>query len=187
MDLENTQKTLRNASKTPKNANPPSWDFHEKKTDAPLPGASDSPCPPLSRKNKNIRHVHQVILFGKTQENQDLNTNFFLKLFGHRRDVPAKSRRGTYRTFWIPPIHVKDPHPTRKYPNSKVWVWVSFFVPDENRTHHHSTKPRQGRRALLNHFAPEIGGFSLEKVGEFRLNPGPRTKFANLPDFVMQW
>ena len=68
-----------------------------------------------------------------------LNTNFFfLKLFGHSRDIPAKSRdippkkvwfpwlRGTYRTLWPPPLHVEDPHPARKYPDSKVWVWVPF-------------------------------------------------------------
>ena len=30
----------------------------------------------------------------------------------------------TYRTFWPPPLHVEDPHPTRKYPDRKVWVWV---------------------------------------------------------------
>ena len=28
--------------------------------------------------------------------------------------------RGTYRTFWPPPFHVEDPHPTGKYPDSKV-------------------------------------------------------------------
>ena len=28
--------------------------------------------------------------------------------------------RGTYRTFWPPPLHMEDPHPTRKYPDSKV-------------------------------------------------------------------
>ena len=63
---------------------------------------------------------------------------FFLKLFGHRRDIPAKSRdippkkfdfpwfRETYRTFWPPPFQVEDPYPTGKYPDSKVWVWVPF-------------------------------------------------------------
>ena len=33
---------------------------------------------------------------------------------------------GTYRTFWPPPLHMEDPYPTGKYPNSKVWVWVLF-------------------------------------------------------------
>ena len=56
------------------------------------------------------------------------------------------------------------------------------------RTHHHITKARQGRKGLLNPFSPECGSFfSLEKVGEFRLNPGSRTKFANLPNFAMRW
>ena len=34
--------------------------------------------------------------------------------------------RRTYRTSWPPPLHVKDPHPTRRYPDQKVWVWVPF-------------------------------------------------------------
>ena len=57
---------------------------------------------------------------------------------GQFRDIPAKSRdippkslvfpgfRRTYRTFWHPPLEVEDPHPTRKYPDQKVWVWVPF-------------------------------------------------------------
>ena len=34
--------------------------------------------------------------------------------------------RGTYQTFWPPPLHVFDPHPTGGYPDQKVWVWVPF-------------------------------------------------------------
>ena len=34
--------------------------------------------------------------------------------------------RGTYRTFWPPPLHVENPHPTGGYPDPKVWVWVPF-------------------------------------------------------------
>ena len=71
-----------------------------------------------------------------TNRERKLNTNiFFLKLFGRPRDVPTNpgiSRpkslipwfRGTYRTFWPPPVHVEDPYPTGKYPDQKVWVWV---------------------------------------------------------------
>ena len=69
---------------------------------------------------------------------QKLNTNFFLKLFEHPRDIPAKipgdpakmfgfpGFRRTCRTFWPPHLHVEDPHPTRRYPDQKVWVWVLF-------------------------------------------------------------
>ena len=71
---------------------------------------------------------------GKHQSLGDENwtQTFFLKLFGHRRHIPAKSRdippkevwfpwfRGTYRTFWPPPLHVEDPYTTGKYPGSKV-------------------------------------------------------------------
>ena len=34
--------------------------------------------------------------------------------------------RGTYRTFSPPPLHVEEPHSTRRYPGQKVWVWVPF-------------------------------------------------------------
>ena len=69
---------------------------------------------------------------------------FFLLLFGHRRDIPAKSRdippkkfdfpgfNGHTELFGPPPLHVEDTHPTRRYPDSKVWVWVRFFFPDKS-------------------------------------------------------
>ena len=57
-----------------------------------------------------------------------------LKLFGRSRNAktPGYSTkkfglpgfRRTYRTFWPSPLHVEDPHPTRRYPDQKVWVWV---------------------------------------------------------------
>ena len=63
---------------------------------------------------------------------------------------------------------------------SKAYVYKS-------RTHHHITKSASRTKGLKNPCSPEFGGFSLEKIGEFRLNPGSRTKFANLPDLAMQW
>ena len=66
---------------------------------------------------------------------QELNTNFFfLTLFGHPRDpskipgYPAKKVwfPGVSQTFWPPPLHVKDPHPSRRYPDPKVWVYALF-------------------------------------------------------------
>ena len=50
---------------------------------------------------------------------------------GISRQNPAKKfgfpgLQRTYRTFWPPPLHVEDPHPTRKYLDQKVWVWVPF-------------------------------------------------------------
>ena len=44
---------------------------------------------------------------------------------GKIRDIPPKKVwfpwfRGAHRTFWPPPLHVEDPHPTEKYPDSKV-------------------------------------------------------------------
>ena len=50
-----------------------------------------------------------------------------------------------------------------------------------------SQKRVKDEKVYKPHFSPEFGGFSLEKVGEFRLNPGSRTKFVNLPDFAMRW
>ena len=32
--------------------------------------------------------------------------------------------RRTCRTFWPPLLRVEDPHPARRYPDQKVWVWV---------------------------------------------------------------
>ena len=38
--------------------------------------------------------------------------------------------RGTYESFWPPPLHVADPHPTVGYPDPKVRVCLcSFFLP----------------------------------------------------------
>ena len=62
----------------------------------------------------------------------------FLKLFGHRRDIPAKSRdippkkfdfpcfKGHTELFAPHPIHLEDPCPTGKYLDSKVWVCALF-------------------------------------------------------------
>ena len=66
-------------------------------------------------------------------------TFFFLKFFGRLQDIPAKSRNippkkfdfpgseGHAKTFWSSLLHVEDPYPTGKYPDSKVWVWVLFL------------------------------------------------------------
>ena len=69
-----------------------------------------------------------------------MNTICFLKLFGHP-GYPAKNPgisrqklgfpgfRRTYRTFWPPPLHVEDPHPTRRYPDQNLGLG-SFFLLD---------------------------------------------------------
>ena len=44
-----------------------------------------------------------------------------------------------------------------------------------------SQKRVEDEKVYKPHFSPELGGFHWKKVGEFRLNPGSRTKFANLP------
>ena len=50
-----------------------------------------------------------------------------------------------------------------------------------------SQKRVKAEKVYKPQLSPKFRGFSLEKVGEFRLNPGSRTKFANLPDFAMRW
>ena len=70
---------------------------------------------------------------------------FFLKLFGQFRDIPAKSRdippkmfdfpgfEGHIELFGPHPFTWEDPIPHRKYPDSKVWFFLLFFVPDFKR------------------------------------------------------
>ena len=75
---------------------------------------------------------------------RELNTTsfFFLKLFGHPWDIPAKipgypakkfgfpEFRRTCRTFWPPtPSHGRPPPPPEDIRTKKVWVWVPFFLP----------------------------------------------------------
>ena len=66
----------------------------------------------------------------------------YLKFLGHPWDIPAKipgypakslvslGLEGYREPFWPPPLHVEDPHPSRRYPDQKVWVWVPFFFPE---------------------------------------------------------
>ena len=66
---------------------------------------------------------------------------------------------------------------------------ISIFDKSFFRTGPTITSPKcvKDEKVYKPHFAPEFGGFSLEKIGEFRLKPGSRTKFANLPDLAMRW
>ena len=120
----------------------------------PLSLGSLTPSPDSQKLSLNIR-------------GQKLNTNFFLKLFGHPRDIPAKipghpakkfgfrGFRRTYRTIWPLPLHVEDPHPTpRRYLDQKVWVWAPFLRADF----------REG---------DEDSKFSLSRVRRFTESPEP--------------
>ena len=42
--------------------------------------------------------------------------------------------RGTYRTFWRPPVHVEDPYPTGKYPDQKFGFGFLFLPLDQRKT-----------------------------------------------------
>ena len=90
----------------------------------------------LNCPQKSIREGASSLFRGR-----ELNINFFFWNFsgavGISRQTPGISRpkkvwfpwfRGTYRTFGPPPLHVEDPYLNGKYPDSKVWVWVSFRV-----------------------------------------------------------
>ena len=81
---------------------------------------------PVSR----LKADHHCFQSPKCRERK-LNTNFFSQTFRVPPGYPAKKVwfpwfRGTYRTFWPPPLHVEDPHPTGGYAEPKVWVWVPF-------------------------------------------------------------
>ena len=73
-----------------------------------------------------------------------LNTNSFFSNFSGTLDIPPKSQdippksldfEGHAELFGRHPFHVEDPdpHPTRRYPDQKVWVWVPFPLPDFGR------------------------------------------------------
>ena len=94
---------------------------------------------PALEPEKSIKEPHK----SQKDRGPKLNTNIFSQTFRPPPDIPAKSRdippkclvslspgfRGTYRTFWPPPLHMEDSQPTGRYGDQKVWVWVSFFLP----------------------------------------------------------
>ena len=69
---------------------------------------------------------------------QKLNPKFFFSNFsgtaGISQQNPGISRQKSLISllsrgipnFLPPPLHVEDPHPTGRYPDPKVWVWVRF-------------------------------------------------------------
>ena len=70
---------------------------------------------------------------------RELNTNLFSQTFRHPRDIPAKKCgfpgfRRTYGMCHIPnflapdPSRGRPPHPTRKYLDQNIWVWVRFSL-----------------------------------------------------------
>ena len=89
----------------------------------------------MSRSLTSHEYPFQKLCLARGQKS---NTNFFSQTFrappgypGKIPGYPAKKFglpgfRRTYRTFWPPPLNVEDPHPTRKYPDQKVWVWLPF-------------------------------------------------------------
>ena len=68
--------------------------------------------------------------------------------------------RGTYRTFWPPPVHVEDPYPTGKYPDQKVWVWVPF----SSLTYRIGKCPHKQNRERINQKYPKSHLFSIFDV-----------------------
>ena len=80
-------------------------------------------------------------------------------------------------------------NPTER--KSKILGFLFFFACNcfcKNRTHYRITESASRTKRFINPiFLLNSEVFSLEKVGEFRLNPGSRTKFANLPDLAMRW
>ena len=104
---------------------------------------------PAPRSSSHIgRRVIRTHRIGANPEKSDLNIvlgdenwtqTFFSQTFrappGTSRQNPGISRpkslislvsRDIPNFLAPPPLHVEDPHPTRRYPDQKVWVWVPF-------------------------------------------------------------
>ena len=84
------------------------------------------------RKEADPMRCTMLVLFLGIEHN--FSSSNFSGTEGKSRQIyPAKKFgfpgfQRTYRTFWSPtPLHVEDPHPTRRYPDQKVWVWVPSF------------------------------------------------------------
>ena len=87
-------------------------------------------------------NTHLTTIHSHTVTGRGLNTNLFSQTLRATPGYPSKipgyfakrfgipGFRRTYRIFWPPPLHVEDPHPTRKYPDSKSLGLGSFFFPE---------------------------------------------------------
>ena len=88
--------------------------------------------PPPSHISRDLRSAIRITI-SQSQSNKShhlVGAKIELKLFRMSRDIPARylppqkfdfpGFQRTCRTFWAPPLHVEDPHPTRKHPDSKV-------------------------------------------------------------------
>ena len=105
------------------------------------------PCGPDIRKSQKATLFCIMLRYGAhciriapprlQSRERKLNTFFSSSFSGApriSRQSPGMSRqkcwfpgfRGTYRTFWPPPLHVEDLHPTGRCPDQKVWVLVPF-------------------------------------------------------------
>ena len=103
---------------------------------APVMGRRNFLPPPEIRTKKFT--IFMCSFFSLSLGNENWTQTFFSQTFrappGYPGKVPGYPAqkvwfpwfRGTYRTFWPPPVHVEDPYPTGKYPDQKVWVWVPF-------------------------------------------------------------
>ena len=96
------------------------------------------------------------------------------------KQSPVRGQRGLTKSKFTRTL-VNNRMNCLKAPLSRTWASI--------RTGPTITSPKRVKdeKVYKPHFSPEFGGFSLEKVGEFRLNPCSRTKFANLPDLAMRW
>ena len=85
--------------------------------------------------------------YGCSQQSRgrELNTNLLFSIFsGYPGKIPGYPAKKfgfpgcprTYRTFGPIPLHVEDPHPTRNYPDQKVWVWVPISWLTEGHENH---------------------------------------------------
>ena len=88
-------------------------------------------APQLSRQTAWPKSLH-------SERGQKLNTDFCFSNFSGAPGYSGKNFGISRQKVWYPwaskdilnflapTPHVKEPHPTRRYPDQKVWVWVPF-------------------------------------------------------------
>ena len=95
------------------------------------PSQDRSHCVPSDQynlQNKIFRGLSVLVILGAKNWTQTFFSQTFRAIPGYPGKIPGYPAqkvwfpcfRGKYRTFWPPPLHVEDPYPTGKYPDSKV-------------------------------------------------------------------
>ena len=87
--------------------------------------------------------------------------------------------RGTYRTFWPPPLHVEEPHPTRKKLDPKIWVWVPFSSLNSSTTLRAMFKPLRLWKAAPMNLIPRGMAMAPSQNPSMNTTTPPRSSSMN--------